>query len=100
MTTLFFVFLSGIIKRQHKAGLVGAMIDAIALTGKCTLGPNNVNDFLVLHSGLDATLQSFVFTRNLTWLGTRCKFRFEHALQASGVLTPTALGAQSGRVLC
>lgn len=29
MMTLFFVFLSGIFKRRHKAGLVSAMIDAL-----------------------------------------------------------------------
>lgn len=34
------VFLPGVFERRHKAGLVSAMIDALALSGKCTSGPN------------------------------------------------------------
>ena len=54
-------FLTGIFSRQHKAGRVGAGLDAIALSDKCTLE----RGFLVLHSVMEATLQLVVFTRHL-----------------------------------
>lgn len=82
ITALFFVSLSGMFKRHHKAGLVSTMIDATALTGKCTLGPSEVYDVLVLHSGLHATLQSLVFTRNLTLLGLDVKWNMMLITQA------------------
>lgn len=47
MMTLFFVFLSGIFKRWYKVGLFSAMIDSLALSGKCTSGPRKSKIFLV-----------------------------------------------------
>lgn len=82
ITTLFFVSLSGIFKRHHKAGLVSTMIDSTTSTGKCTLGPSEVCDVLVLHSGLHAMLQSLVFTRNLTLLGLDVKWNMMLITQA------------------
>lgn len=66
------VFLSGIFKRWHKAGLVSAMIDALALSGKCTSGPNK-SRFTRFTFWFGCCAPIICVYKESDWLGTKCR---------------------------